>query len=64
MSRHHITCPIHGSISFNDEEKALIDHRYFQRLRNIKQLGLTYLVYPNAVHSRFAHSIGVMHLAG
>lgn len=64
MSKHHITCPIHGSISFNDEEKVLIDHKYFQRLRNIKQLGLTYLVYPNAVHSRFAHSIGVMHLAG
>ncbi len=40
----------------------LIEHQYFQRLRRIKQLGLTYLVYPGATHTRFQHSIGAMHL--
>lgn len=40
----------------------LIEHTYFQRLRRIKQLGLTYLVYPGAAHTRFQHSIGSMHL--
>lgn len=40
----------------------LIEHPYFQRLRRIKQLGLTHLVYPGALHTRFHHSIGAMHL--
>ncbi len=40
----------------------LIEHKYFQRLRRIKQLGLTYLVYPGAVHTRFHHALGTMHL--
>lgn len=40
----------------------LIEHPYFQRLRRIKQLGLTHLVYPGALHTRFQHSIGAMHL--
>jgi HD superfamily phosphohydrolase len=40
----------------------LIEHPYFQRLRRIKQLGLTYLVFPGAVHTRFQHAIGCMHL--
>ncbi len=42
----------------------LIEHPYFQRLRRIKQLGLTNLVYPGALHTRFHHAIGAMHLIG
>lgn len=40
----------------------LIEHPYFQRLRRIKQLGLTNLVYPGALHTRFHHTLGAMHL--
>ncbi len=40
----------------------LIDHPYFQRLRRIKQLGLTHYVYPGALHTRFHHALGAMHL--
>ncbi|TQM48786.1 hypothetical protein BDE36_0476 [Arcticibacter tournemirensis] len=42
----------------------LIEHPYFQRLRNIKQMGMAYLVYPGAIHTRFHHAIGAMHLMG
>jgi HD superfamily phosphohydrolase len=41
----------------------VVDSELFQRLRNIHQLALTYLVYPGATHRRFEHSLGVMHLA-
>ncbi len=40
----------------------LVEHKYFQRLRNIKQLGLTHFVYPGAMHSRFQHALGAVHL--
>jgi uncharacterized protein len=42
----------------------LIEHPYFQRLRRIKQLGMTHLVYPGALHTRFHHALGAMHLMG
>ncbi|WP_168413117.1 protein kinase domain-containing protein [Bacillus salacetis] len=54
--------PIHGYINFSDEEKLVINHPVFQRLRRIKQLSTTYLTYPGATHDRFAHSMGVMHV--
>lgn len=55
--------PIYGFIHISDERIFdVIEHRYFQRLRRINQLGLTYLVYPGAVHTRFQHSMGAMHL--
>ena len=57
-------CPIHGIISFNEKERRIIDHPFFQRLRHISQLGFANFVYTGATHSRFAHSLGVMHLAG
>jgi len=56
--------PIHGYISMTSVEKDLIDSEPVQRLRRIKQLSGTYLTYPGAEHSRFSHSLGVMHLAG
>ncbi|MBU2643194.1 HD domain-containing protein [bacterium] len=59
-----IRCPIHGSISVTPRELALINSPYFQRLRYISQLGFTSFVFPGAVHTRFSHSLGVMHLAG
>ncbi|MBF0289000.1 MAG: HD domain-containing protein [SAR324 cluster bacterium] len=57
-------CPIHGTISFNEKEKQIIDHPFYQRLRHISQLGFANYVYTGATHSRFGHSLGVMHLAG
>ena len=42
----------------------MIEHPYFQRLRYIKQLGMTHLVYPGALHTRFHHALGAMHLMG
>ena len=58
-----INDPIYG---FIDIDKGiindLINHEYFQRLRRISQLGLSYLVYPGAHHTRFQHAIGSLHL--
>ncbi len=56
--------PVHGFIHFTEQECQLIDSKPFQRLRNLKQLATAYLVYPGAVHTRFDHSLGVMHVAG
>jgi HD superfamily phosphohydrolase len=56
--------PIHGFVEADPLEAALIDSRPLQRLRFIRQLGLTFLVYPGAEHSRFAHVLGAMALGG
>ena len=56
--------PIHGFISVpKGIILRLIDHPYVQRMRHIKQMGLGYLVFPAAEHSRFTHAIGAMELA-
>ena len=56
--------PIHGFIDVYPHERQIIDTVEFQRLRRIHQLGLTHYIYHGAEHSRFGHSLGVMHLAG
>lgn len=60
---HRVRCAIHGFIRFSDSEKRIIDHRVFRRLRYIRQLALTELIYPGATHTRFEHSLGVMEMA-
>ena len=55
--------PIHGIITISNIALSIIDSNVFQRLKNIKQLGLCYQVFPSATHTRFEHSIGVYHLA-
>ena len=55
--------PVYGFITIpNELIFDLIEHPFFQRLRRIKQLGLTHLVYPGALHTRFHHAIGAMYL--
>lgn len=56
--------PIHGHVELDPLLIKIIDTPQFQRLRNIKQLGGGYFVYPGASHNRFEHSIGVGYLAG
>ncbi len=54
---------VHGFIRFNELERELIDSVCFQRLHHIHQLGIAFLVYPGATHTRFEHSLGTMELA-
>jgi uncharacterized protein len=58
-----INDPVYGFISIpGDFIFDLIEHPWFQRLRNVRQLGLTSYVYPGATHTRFQHSLGSLHL--
>ena len=59
-----IVDPIHDFIRIYEPEIKVIDTSIFQRLRRIRQLAGAHLVYPSAQHSRFEHSLGVMHIAG
>jgi uncharacterized protein len=69
--RQRIRDPIHDLIEFEGPESSelegmlwrVLQTRPFQRLRRVKQLGFSDLVYPGATHSRFAHSVGVFHTA-
>lgn len=56
--------PIHGFIRIEGKERDIVDTPVFQRLRHVRQLAMAYLVYPAATHSRFEHTLGVMHIAG
>lgn len=60
---YEIRCPVYGFIALNDWERTIISEPAFQRLRRIRQLAWTDQVYPGAMHSRFEHSLGVMHTA-
>lgn len=65
MKRKIINDPVFGFINIpNDFLYDIIQHRYFQRLHRIKQLGLSSFVYPGAQHTRMLHSLGAMHLMG
>lgn len=58
-----INDPVFGFLSIpNSLLYDVLQHPYMQRLNRIRQLGLSYLVYPGALHSRFSHSLGAMHL--
>jgi HD superfamily phosphohydrolase len=56
-------CPLHGFVTLTDWERQIISQPAYQRLRRIRQLGWTDYVYPGAMHTRFEHSLGVMHVA-
>ena len=55
---------IHDSIELSPVAKAIIDTPIFQRLRYLHQLGVCYLIFPNANNNRFEHSVGTYHLTG
>src|SRR5689334_10897116 len=63
---HHarITDAAHGTFGLSELESDIISTPAFQRLHNVRQLGLAHLVYPGADYSRFAHSLGACHVAG
>ncbi len=63
MRYYEIRCPVHGFIQLDEWEWAIINEPAFQRLRRIRQLGFTDYIYPGAMHTRFEHSLGVMHIA-
>ncbi|WP_321505600.1 HD domain-containing protein [uncultured Methanoregula sp.] len=63
MNQKIIKDPVHGYVELEDFALSLLDSPALQRLRYVKQLGFSYLVYPGANHTRFEHSLGTMFLA-
>ena len=65
MKKKHLDIidPIHNFVRVYDSELKIIDTPIFQRLRRIRQLSGAHLIYPGAQHTRFEHSLGVMHIA-
>lgn len=63
-SERNIRDPIHGFVSVQGRELDVLDTPLFQRLRRIRQLAMAQLVYPGALHTRFDHTLGVLHVAG
>jgi deoxynucleoside triphosphate triphosphohydrolase SAMHD1 len=61
--RRYVQDKIHGQIELSQYYWNFIDTPEFQRLREIKQLGTLYYVFPGAVHDRYSHSLGVAHIA-
>ena len=60
---YELRCPVHGFVTLTDWEREIISQPAYQRLRRIRQLAWTDYVYPGAMHTRFEHSLGVMHVA-
>src|ERR1700682_3103120 len=60
---YYIRCPVYGFVALNDWEWQIISQPAYQRLRRIRQLSWTDYVFPGAMHTRFEHSLGVMHMA-
>ncbi len=58
-----ITDPVHGDIYINEIERMIVDSVPIQRLRRVRQLGSTHLVYPGATHTRFSHTLGALRAA-
>lgn len=58
-----ITDPVHGDVYLTNLERLLVDSPPMQRLRRVRQLGTTHLVYPSATHTRFSHSLGTLRAA-
>src|SRR5262245_38877505 len=58
-----VRCPVHGFVTLNDWEREIIEQPAFRRLRRIRQLAWSDEVFPGAMHSRFEHSLGVLHVA-
>ncbi|TVQ92225.1 MAG: HD domain-containing protein [Deltaproteobacteria bacterium] len=56
--------PIVGAIQVEEGERAIVDHPYVQRLRGVRATGFSSMAFPSATHTRYGHSLGVMHLAG